>query len=100
MDYLQKWSRRATVVWKASCTFWTLRCIQCMIFFEEDTSLHVRCTKVEKRIQGWKTTLRKKRLHQEENMQEFSSKPMSLNKVTAVVESKAMWEHYAMSPRE
>jgi len=28
-------------------------------------------------------------------MEEFSSKPMSLNEVTAVVESKAMWEHYA-----
>ena len=40
------------------------------------------------------------KLHQEENMKEFSSKPMSLNEVTAVVESKAMWEHYAMSPRE
>ena len=28
-------------------------------------------------------------------MEEFSSKPMSLNEVTAVVESKAMWERYA-----
>ena len=35
------------------------------------------------------------KLHQEENMKEFSSKPMSLNEVTAVVESKAMWERYA-----
>ena len=75
-----------------------LRYVRRMIFSEEDVTLHVhvRCTKGEKLIQSWKTTLRKKRrLHQEENMEEFSSKPMSLNEVTAVVESKAMWERYA-----
>lgn len=73
-----------------------LRYAQCMIFGEEDAQLHVRCAQIEQRIKNWKTTLRKgKRLHQEEIMEEFSSKPMSLSEVSMVVESKAMWQRYA-----
>ena len=63
MDYLQKWSRRATVVRKASCTSGLCQSHpevhSVHDFSEEDTSFHMRCTKVEKRIQGWKMTLRK-----------------------------------------
>ena len=71
-----------------------LRFVQRERLTEEDTSVHMRWSKNGYR--GGKSTLcKKKRLHQQENLEEFSSKSMSLNECTAVVESESVWRQLA-----